>query len=65
MEGSDDKFSDLEGDESDNDIDEGDLDTTHNAPASSSTGASTSSMDQESTTWSTTIKRLRGISNIR
>ena len=52
MEGSDDEFSDLEGDEPDDDPD-----TTPDTPASSSAGASTSSGDDDST-WSTTIKRL-------
>ena len=56
MEGSDDEFGDFEGDESDEDIDEGVLDTMH-TPAASSAGASSSSGDQEST-WNTTIKRL-------
>ena len=57
MEGSDDEFSDLEGDEPDDDMDEDDPDTTPDTPASSSAGASTSSGDDDST-WSTTIKRL-------
>ena len=57
MEGSDDEFSDFEGDESDEDIDEGDLHTMHTPAASSSAGFSSSSGDQE-LTWSTTIKRL-------
>ena len=39
---------DFEGDESDEDIDEGNLDTTHTPAASSSAGASSSSGDQES-----------------
>ena len=52
MEGSDDEFSDLEGDEPDDDPD-----TIPDTPASSSAGASTSSGDDDST-WSTTIKRL-------
>ena len=55
MEGSDDEFSDLEGDESD-DID-GDHDAMDSAAASSSAGTSSSSEDSEST-WTTTIKRL-------
>ena len=42
MEGSDDEFSDLEGDEFDNDID-GDHDAMDSAAASSSAGASSSS----------------------
>ena len=55
MEGSDDEFSDLEGDEPDNDMDD-DPDTTPDTPASSSAGASTSSGDDS--TWSTTIQHL-------
>lgn len=54
MEGSDDEFSDLEGDESDDDLDESNLDTMHDTASSS---AGTSTLGQEST-WSTTIKRL-------
>lgn len=59
MEGSDDEFSNLDGDESDENMmdNEGDLDTTHTSAASSSVGASSSSEDVEST-WSTTIKWL-------
>ena len=55
MEGSDDEFSDLEGDEND-DIDEGDRDPDpmDDTPA----GSSSLSGDCEST-WSTTIKRVR------
>jgi hypothetical protein len=57
MEGSDDKFSDLEGYELDDNMDEDDSDTTPDTQASSGAGASTSSGDDDST-WSTTIKRL-------
>ena len=57
MEGSDDEFSDLEGDEPNDGMDEDDPDTTPDTPASSSAGASTSFGDDDST-WSTTIKRL-------
>ena len=57
MDGSDDKFSDLEGDEFDDDIDEDNPDTMRDTPAASSTGTSSSSADQDST-WSTTIKHL-------
>ena len=57
VEGSDDEFSDLEGDEPDDDMDEHDPDTTPDTPASSSAGASNSSGDDDSI-WSTTIKRL-------
>ena len=57
MDGSDDKFSDLEGDEFDDDIDENDPNTLHDTPAASSTGTSSSFGNQDST-WSTTIKCL-------
>ncbi len=57
MDGSDDKFSDLEGDEFDDDIDEDDPNTLHDTPAASSTGTSSSFGNQDST-WSTTIKCL-------
>ena len=57
IEGSDDEFSDLEGDEPDDDMNKDDPNTTPDTPASSSAGASTSSTTDDST-WSTTIKRL-------
>ena len=49
MDGSDDKFSDLEGDEFDDDIDEDDPNTLHDIPAPSSTGTSSSFGNQDST----------------
>ena len=54
MEGSDDKFSDLEGDYHD-DIDEGDHDPMDDTPPSSRAATSGPFGDHEST-WNTTIK---------